>query len=187
MADPEVVKEEPEPEVQPPAEVKNTETPKEHMVPKSRLDEEIAKRKDGERKIAANETASKEAEEQRLKDNEEYKKLAETYQAELETLKPKAAVADEQEKILQEVVAAQIEELPEDARTLVPDVSTLKQLSWLAVNKPKLMKPTAPGLFVGVRGAEQRTVNAELTNEELQTASDYGMTPEEYANNKDKE
>ena len=165
------------------AESKKTEEgEKPHMIPKTRLDEEITKRKELKGRLDAIEVANKEAEEQRLKDNEEFKKLAEKKSAEVESLKPKADIADAQEATLSTYLAAQIEELPEDVRDMVPEnYSTMDKLDWLAKNKAKLMKPVAPDI-VGKQGGSNGKVVA-LTPEQKDAASKMKVSEKDYAKN----
>lgn len=155
----------------------------EHMIPKSRLDDEINKRKELEKRLSVIEAANTEAEEKRLKDNEQYKELADKYQLENEKLKPLADVAEAQEKTLQDYLAAQIEELPEDARSMVPeDYSTLQKLRWLSDNKVKLMKPVGPDIGAGERGGSQEKTVA-LTQEQKAIAKKTGVSEADYAKN----
>ncbi len=170
-----------EKEAQALAEATKAEKENEHMIPKSRLDEEITKRKELKGRLTAIEVANKKAEEQRLKDNEEYKTLAEKYQAEAETLKPKADIADKQEATLSALLTAQVEDLPENARSMVPeDYTTLQKLDWLATNRAQLMKPLPPDLKAGKRGGGENG-SVDLNSDELALAKAADMTPEEYA------
>lgn len=171
----------------PAAEPNTPDSNQEHMIPKSRLDEEIGKRKDLESRLAAIEKANREAEEQRLKDQENWRELAEKRLEEVESLKPKASVADEQEKTLQAFLASQIEELPEDMHSLIPDqLSTMQKLTWLSANKAKLLKPLAPDIGAGAKGAGGSGKTAvQLTAEEQEIAHRFGMSAEEYAKHKD--
>lgn len=139
------------------------------------------------KKALALEKAQQEAERKRLEEDQKYKELYEKTQAELSTLKPKAEQVDAAEKTMSEILAAQIEELPEDFRDVVPDgLSTKQKLDWLAKNKSKFMKAEPFDIGAGKRGVKPDK-KPELTAEEKQIASDYGMTEEEYAKFKDKE
>lgn len=172
-------------EAQSTAESKKTET-QEHMIPKSRLDEEIARRKEMEKRMAAIEKASKESEEKRLEEQEKWRELAQKRQEELESIKPKAAVAEEQEKSLQAYLEAQIKDIPETMRSLIPEqLTTLQKLDWLAVNKAKILKPTGPDIGAGQRGAGGGNSKVELTPEEKATADKFGIKYEDYAKHKD--
>lgn len=174
-----------EEESPPPAEAKKTEEKGEHMIPKSRLDEEIGKVKKLSDRLEAIDVANKEAEEKRLKDNEEYKVLADKHAAEIETLKPKAEVAEAQEATLNTYLAAQVEELPENVRSMIPEkYTTLEKLDWLAQNRAKLLKPDAPDIGAFKLGGENGHV--ELSAEEKEAANKMGVSAKDYAKNKTK-
>ena len=159
-----------------------------HMVPKTRLDQEIDKRKELEGRLAALEKSSKDAEEQRLADQEKWRELAEKRLEELEAVKPKAAVAEEQEASLQKYLQAQIDEIPEDYQSLIPEqLTTLQKLDWLSVNKAKLLKPIAPDIGAGKRGAGSGSAATELTPEEKEVARRFGYSEKEYAEFKNKD
>ena len=160
-----------------------------HMIPKARLDEVIADRKKLEERLAVLEKTSKDAEEQRLADQEKWRELAEKRLEELESVKPKAAVAEEQEASLQKYLQAQIDEIPEDMRSLIPEqLTTLQKLDWLSINKAKLLKPTAPNIGAGMRGAGSGNLaSVELSPEEKEVAKKFGMSEKEYAEYKNKE
>ena len=160
--------------------------PDEHTVPISRLNEEIAKRKDLEARLTAIEKANHDAEEQRLIEASQYKELYEKAKAEAEGLRPKASIAEESEKVLQSVLESQINELPESLRGLIPDMSTNQKLTWLAKNKTLLMKEKPFDIGAGKTGGGAPDTSS-LSQEEIETAKIFGVTPEEYAKNKNKE
>jgi alanyl-tRNA synthetase len=151
----------------------------EHMIPKSRLDEEINKRKELEERLQALEKVSKEAEEERLKDEQRWKELAEKRQQEIEALKPKASVAEEQEKSLQKILKSQIEKIPEDMRVLIPEsLTTLEKLEWLELAHDKLAKQPGPDIEAGRRGAgdgSSVTITPALKN----AAEQFGLSKEQ--------
>jgi len=154
---------------------------KEHMIPQSRLNEEIAKKKELEARLAAIEKAQKEAEEKRLTEANNFKELYDKTKVELEGLRPKAAVAEESEKVLQSVLESQINEIPEHFRTLVPEgLSTNQKLQWISQNKPLLMKEKGFDIGAGKQGGGSPDVST-LTPEELAEAKKHGITAEEYA------
>lgn len=173
--------------VQPPATEPTPPATAEHMIPKSRLDAEIDRRKELESKLAAAEQASRQAEEERLKEAQNYKALYEKTSTELAELKPKAAIAEDSEKVLRDVLATQVAELPEHMRDLVPeDLTTQQKLAWLSKHKAQLVKPKAPDIGAGRQGGGAPDSGAELSQEEIDTAKRFGMKPEEYAAYKDK-
>lgn len=173
-----------ESETPPSAETQKPET-QEHMIPKSRLDEEISKRKALEDRLSALEVSAKELEEKRLEEQEKWQELAQKRQQEIEALRPKASVAEEQEKSLQAFLNAQIEEIPENMRSLIPEqLTTMQKLNWLATNRSLLTKPVGPDIGAGTRGAGSSGA-VKLTPEEQQVARMFGYSDEEYAKNKD--
>ena len=171
-----------DPAIQPPAPSASTDVkPTENMIPKSRLDEVIAQRDAANKKADALEKTQQEAEKKRLEEANQYKELYEKTQAELTNLKPKAERVDEYEKTLTEILTAQVEELPEEFRDVVPDGLTTKaKLDWLAKNKSKFMKAEPFDIGAGKRGTKADK-KIELTPEEKETAAKYGMTEEVYA------
>jgi ribonucleoside-triphosphate reductase len=154
----------------------------EHMIPKSRFDEVNEAKRKAEERLAKIEADQKIETEKRLIEQQEYQKLAETRGKELADLQPKAAKVDAMEKTLVEVLTAQVAELPEDKRGLIPDeLSTQQKLNWLAKNAAILKAPAAIDVGAGRHGADSGVDVKSLTPEELATAKQYHMTPEEYA------
>jgi phage I-like protein len=156
----------------------------EHMIPKSRLDEEIAKRRVLEERLSLLEHASKEAEIKRLKETEDYKGLYEKVEKELAEIRPRAAIAESSEKTLRGVLENQIADLPENMRALIPaELTTQQQLQWLSKNKALLVKPKPVDIGAGRQGGGAPE-GTPLTPEEIETAKAFGMKPEDYAKNK---
>lgn len=154
---------------------------KEHLIPKARMDEVLQKNKELKDRLDAIEKAQKEAEEKRLTEANNFKELYEKQKVELEGLKPRAAVAEESEKVLQSVLESQINEIPEHFRTLVPEgLSTNQKLSWISQNKPLLMKEKGFDIGAGKQGGGSPDTST-LTAEELAEAKKHGITAEEYA------
>lgn len=157
----------------------------EHLIPKSRLDEVIAQRDAATKKAEALEKAQQEAERKRLEELNDYKKLYETTQTELTSLKPKADQVDAYEKTMGEILEAQVAELPEEFRDIVPDgLSTKQKLDWLAKNKAKFMKAEPFDIGAGRRGTGKPDKKTELTADEKEAAHLFHMTDEDYAKNK---
>jgi ribonucleoside-triphosphate reductase len=153
-----------------------------HMIPKTRFDEVNNAKKELEARLAAMEKAAKESEEQRLIEKESFKELAEKRQAEIEALRPKAAVAEESEITLKAVLEAQVAELPESVRDMVPEGTTSYKLKWLAQHKAKLMKPAPYDIGAGRMGGGAPDM-VTLTPEEIAAAKRTGVKPEDYAKN----
>lgn len=160
--------------------IQGAQPPAEHMIPKSRLDDVLAKLDAAQKKADALEKAQQEGERKRLEEANQYKELYEKTQAELSNLKPKAEQVDTYEKTLTSILDAQIAELPEDFRDVVPDgLSTQAKLDWLAKNKAKFMKAEPYDIGAGKRGTRPDK-SAELSEEEKSVARRFGMTDEEY-------
>lgn len=132
------------------------------------------------KKALALEKAQQDIERKRLEESAEYKKLYEATQAELSSLKPKAEAVDTYEKTLTSILTAQVAELPEDFRDVVPEgLSTQQKLDWLAKNKAKFMKPEPFDIGAGQRGTKQNQT-VKLTDEERNAAKRLGMSEEDF-------
>lgn len=169
--------------VQPPAPpaTQGENKPAEHMVPKSRLDELIAKLDAANKKADALEKAQQDAEKKRLEEANQYKELYEKTQAELTNLKPKAEQLDDYEATLKKVLDAEIATLPEEFQDVVPEsLSTKEKLDWLAKNKSKFTKAEPFDIGAGKRGTKPDKSN-ELTAEEKEMAKRFGVSEEDYA------
>ncbi len=69
-------------------------------------------------------------------------------------------------------------------RGLVPDeLSTQQKLQWLSKNKALLVKPKPVDIGAGKQGGGA-PVGVELTQEEIQIAKSFGMSPDDYAKHK---
>ena len=154
-----------------------------NMVPQSRMDELNERMKAAEARAEAAEKLAKEAEEKRLREANDYKTLYEQTQNELNSIKPAAAQVAAMDKTLQDVLAAQIAEMPEDRRGLVPGVLTTQQkLDWIAQNRAVLMAPKAFDIGAGRTGGGE-PLRTELSQEQKSWAEKLGMTYEDYAKN----
>ena len=157
-------------------------TGKEPMIPRERFDAVNQKLKDTEKRLAAIEKASQEAETKRLKESEDYKALYEKTQAELSEVKPKAEKAESMEQALKEDLEAQIAAIPEDRRTLIPtELPVDAQLKWISRNRPLLSKAAPFDIGAGKQGGEGKSI--ELTAEQREMAQKLGIKPEDYAKN----
>lgn len=167
---------------EPSAETKITEEPREeHMIPKTRLDQALAKSKDLEERLAKMEKQQNADAEDRLKQQEEWKELAEKRGKEIADLQPQAAKLTSYTETLEKVLAAEVEQIPEAMRGLIPEQLSVEQkLDWLSQNKSLLSKPQGFDIGANKRSTEKDAKKVDLTAEEKQIASDYGMTAEEY-------
>lgn len=153
-------------------------------VPYSRFEEVNREKNELARKLKEREDAEKAETEKRLLEQQEYQKIAENRAKELADLKPKADKVEAYEKTLQEVLDAQVKDIPEDKRGLIPDeLTTQQKLNWLAKNAAILKAPSAFDIGAGKTGAGGNSA-VTLSPEEIETAKKFGMTAEEYAKNK---
>lgn len=167
------------------AEAKKTEKEKENMIPQSRLNEEITRRKESDKKLATIEKEQAALNEKHLEEQGKYKELAEERATKLAELQPQADQVDSMAKTLKEILAAEIEALPEVARPLVPsELSDQQQLNWIAKNKTNLSKPNAFDIGAGKRGSENGEVLVDLTAEEKAMAKNMNVSEKDYAKNK---
>ena len=151
-----------------------------NFVPQSVFSTQQEKLRVAEERLAAIVAEQKTETEKRLVEQSKFQELAETRGKELVKAQDEAAKVTAYEKTLTEVLAAQIESLPEDKRALVPDeLTTQQRLAWIAKNAAILKAPAAFDIGAGRQGGgEGNKVN--LTPEELQVAKSFGMTPEDY-------
>ena len=157
-----------------------TETPG-RTVPLSDLLEERKKRQDAEARATTLEKESQDRLTAQLVEQGKYKDLADQRAEKLAELQPKADQVESYEKTLLGVLTAQVESLPEDKRGLVPEaLSTQQKLDWLSKNAAILKAPAAFDIGAGRHGGDEDKKKIELTPEEIQTAKQFGVTPEDY-------
>jgi hypothetical protein len=147
----------------------------------SALTKEREARSEAQKKADAFEKAQQDAERKRLEETNDYKKLYEATLADVTKFKPIAEQVNAYEKTLGEILEAQIAELPEDYRDVVPDgLSTKQKLDWLAKNKIKFMKAEPFDIGAGKRGVKPDK-SSQLTDDEKRMAKHLGMSEEDYA------
>lgn len=165
-------------EAQPTAESQKPDT-NEHMIPKDRFDEVNKKYKDAMKQIEAKEKALRKAQEERLKEQENYKELYEEATSRLSELEPKANQLDSVLETMESLLESEISELPEDLRDIIPDELSVKaKLDWLRKHKAKFLKPSGPDIGAGLRGAGSGgkiAVTPELRN----AADAFGLSDEQ--------
>lgn len=169
------------------AEAKKTETGKEPiMIPKSRFDEEIKRRKESEARLEVIEKEQASQLEKQLVADGKHKELAEERAKTIAELKPVAEQVDSYEETLKGVLDAQVEQIPEDLRGLIPEeMSTKQQLDWIAKNSALLHKSKPFDIGAGKRGGSNNNKGIDLNQDEKYFAEKAGMTEEEYAKYKD--
>ena len=151
----------------------------EHMIPKSRFDEVNTKMKEFEKELKASKKALEDAQNDRLKEKEEYKELYEKSIKELNELKPIAEQVTTWKETMEALFEAQKAEIPEEMHSLIPEEMSVKQkLDWIAKNKALLLKPTAPNIGAGERGSSGGG-DAEVTQGLRNAASAFGLTDEQ--------
>lgn len=165
-----------------------TATNAEHMIPLSRFNEVNDAKRKVEERLATIEAEQKVETEKRLAEQNKYKELAEARGADLVKAQAEAAKVSTYEKTLTDVLASQVEALPEEKRALVPDeLTTAQKLAWLAKNAAILKAPAPFDIGAGrTGGGEDRTKPKQpaLSSEEAAVARAFGMTEKEYLANK---
>ena len=144
------------------------------------------RKENGDRRIAAKkaEEDQRRAEAERLKEQNDYKTLAERYAAELDALRPLADKASVYEKQAAETLKRRIDALPEHVRGAVPEYDDpLKVIGWLDANAAVLSLPTPPPTDAGVRGAVPAVVATQSQSQVAGIAAQYGykITAEQVA------
>lgn len=151
---------------EPSAETQNTEPTQEHMIPKSRLDEVLARAKKAEDALAAQAKQAEEAEQARLKKQGEYQALYEAADGKAKTLEAKVTEQDAElvryRERFQAMLTSRLEAAPEHIRALLDKMDALDALAWLDENADKLApaKPTPPNTNArdGVRSSGSKEV-----------------------------
>jgi len=163
----------------PAAEPKNTES-QEHMIPKARFDEVNKRAKDLAAQLAKLEKDQDTVREQQLAEQQQWKALAEERAKKLDELAPYKVQYEAVASTLEGLLAAQLEQLPDDARDMVESMplDAQQKLDWLAKNGAKLMRPTAPNTDAGVRGDSAQKIR--LTPGQEAAARMARMTNEQY-------
>jgi len=154
---------------------------REGFIPRDRFDEVNQLAKDRKEKLDQIEKDQKKAAEERLAQQDKWKELAENRGKELDAAKVKAEKLDSYEETLQGVLNSQVEQIPEEYRTLIPDeLTTQQKLDWMAQNQAILTKKKPFDIGAGKRGGD-KDKGIELSNEEREQAKKMGVSPEEYA------
>jgi len=150
------------------------------MVLKSRFDEVIKDRNDFKTKLAEIESEKQKLYEDTLTEQNKYKELAEARQTKITELEVKASKVEEMEKTLTLVLDAQIEQVPEQYRSLIPEeLGAIGKLTWLSANKELLSKAFAPELNNNKTTADKPDLSS-ITAEERAIAEQHGVSIEDY-------
>ena len=157
---------------------------KEHMIPKGRFDEINAKLADEKKRADALEKAAIDKEEQALKDDKKYKELYEKSVGTINKLKPQADALEAAEETLNKVLEAQIAQIPEDKRGLIPTYGTTEErLAYIGANGDLLRKADAFDIGASSKGGKKQKDSVVLTEEQKAMAKKTGVPEEQYAKN----
>lgn len=131
---------------------------------------------DAERKRQAEEAA-------RLEADAKWQEAAQAYKKQLDELTPKAQRADEAYNFLQEMASRRIAALPKHFQSLVDPNDPIKALTWLEANAAVVSLPAPVPTDAGTQGdrSQQAVSVGKLTSDELALAKQAGMTPEQFA------
>lgn len=166
------------------AETEKTDKSREGFIPRDRFDEINEKNKELKKQLEQVEADKKAETEKRLADQENWKELADKRGADLAEAQAKADKVAAMEETLQGLLDAQIEMIPEEYRSMVPEEYTPKQkIDWISQNQSILTKAKPFDIGAGKRGGE-KDKEIVLSAEERESARKTGVTPEEYANAK---
>jgi hypothetical protein len=136
-----------------------------------------------ERRVALKKQAeaASAAEQARLAEQGKYKELAEAREKELNATKPYQERAQTLEKLITENNQRIIQQIPEQMRTLVPQLPPEQLAGWLTANQALLTRRPAPDTDAGAgQGGSGGGANA-LTDDEKAEADKYGVSHEAFA------
>jgi chromosome segregation ATPase len=145
---------------------------------------ELSKRvKDAEAEAARLRREREDAEAEALQKQGEFKTLYEQEKAKVTKLQSQLGQVEQYESTLAAMLDAQLKELPESSRKLVPDeLNTQQKLNWISRNRAMLIKQPAPGdLGAGRRGGSQNNEQKPLNPEQKEIARRFGVSEEDYA------
>lgn len=158
----------------PPAEAKNTETPAEPMIPKSRLDEVLTKLKAYEQEKTKAQKDAEAAETARLAEQGKYKEIADTLQAKLDAAQAEARTAAI--KLLQRDAAAQVK-LPAVLADRLKGDTLEEMITDAKAILESLPKPSAPDINAS-NGAGGAPAPGQMSDvEKQQLAAVLGVNP----------
>lgn len=158
----------------PPAGAQNAETPAEPMIPKSRLDEVLAKLKNYETEKTKAEKAQADAEAKRLADEGKFKELYEKQQAELQASQAEAKAAAT--KLMQRDIAAKTNLPLPLAERLRGDTAEEMEADAKSI-MAALPKPAAPNINANPGPGGAPAVGQLSDDEKRRIADRYGVDP----------
>ena len=152
----------------------------------SALQKERDANKSALERLSAIEKEGQERLEKQLQEQGKYKELAEERAKALAEMQPKADQLEAAQATLKLVLNAQIEQIPEDKRSLIPSkLSTEDQLEWISQNRALLSKSKPFDIGAGKQGGTGNEGDT-LTAEELEYCKKMNVKPEDYAKAKKK-
>jgi DNA repair exonuclease SbcCD ATPase subunit len=161
--------------------------PTENAVPQSRFNQVVSERNAAREQMAELQRQIEEIKTAQLAEKEDFRTLYEETKATLDQVQPKASQVDEWRNAVLETVQAQIEQLPEDVRDLVPEYEDPRQtLLWLNKNAAKLTRTPAPNMHAGARG-DDVPPETILTPLDAMLARSANMTTEQWQEQKKKQ
>lgn len=142
------------------------------------------KMQDWKDKAAEYEKQIKDSEEAKLAEQEQWRELADTRQQELESM---SQYKERYESMLEGITNSnerRIESIPQDMRSLVPDIEPIGLAQWLDANEALLKKPAAPNLSATAGNNDRPGTQVVLSDEELAIARKLGVSEEDYKKSK---
>lgn len=126
----------------------------------------------------------KESEEQKLAEQEKWRELAESRQQELDEI---SAYRERYENVLTSISESnerRIELIPQDMRSLVPNIEPTELARWLDANEGFLKRPAAPDLSASAGNNDRPGQKVTLSDEELAIARKLNISEEDYKKSK---
>ncbi len=122
-----------------------------------------------------------------LIEQEEWKELSDRRGEELVQANAKAEKVDDMAEAIEQTLAAQMEQIPEELHSMIPDeLSALQKLQHIARNKEKFSKSKPYSIGAGKRGSEGNK-DVVLSPEQKKMAKNLGVKEEDYAKQVNKE
>lgn len=114
------------------------------LISKLRLAEKEGKA--AQKKLAEIEAKAAKDEQERLRQQGDYQKLAEAAEAKVKELEPVTTERDRYKGVLETLLAAERKGLPKHITALLDKLDVADQLAWIAENRETIAKPAAPNI-----------------------------------------
>ena len=174
-------------------EARTTETPDVGALEKriKQLEEQLIEtsREAKQRRLAKRESDDKarQAEEARLKESQEWQKLAEKHAKDLETLRPMADKASELEAAFLAHLNKRLEAVPDAWKTAIPDFGNpVKTMEWLDANGHLFATRPMPNIDAGAGNNPSPKGAPKLTSLERELAKSFSMSEDDYIKFRDR-